>query len=151
MLRSRMSGGAFPGLGRSPFSGDALHSHQRLYKALDNASSSFEAGNYLNTVGFASFPTPQNCLGPWNESVLNWHRVHSMTLIAGAETLDFWTELWSSRWPMLISQLLDLTKPMLEVLTALWEQKQTSRVCFRPIFPVMFARNSNDSNFWMIG
>lgn len=32
------------------------HSHKRLYTALDRLSSSFEAGNYLNTVGFASFP-----------------------------------------------------------------------------------------------
>jgi len=32
------------------------HSHQRKYTAMDVAASSFEAGNYLNTVGFASFP-----------------------------------------------------------------------------------------------
>jgi len=32
------------------------HSHIRGYTDLDSASSSFEAGHYLDTVGFASFP-----------------------------------------------------------------------------------------------
>lgn len=32
------------------------HSHIRAYTALDSAASSFEAGHYLDTVGFASFP-----------------------------------------------------------------------------------------------
>ena len=34
------------------------HSHVRAYRVLDNHSVAYEAGNYLNTVGFASFSCP---------------------------------------------------------------------------------------------
>lgn len=36
------------------------HSHIRAYTPLDNAACSFEAGHYLDTVGFASFPKQRN-------------------------------------------------------------------------------------------
>ena len=34
------------------------HSHVRAFRVLDNHSVAYEAGNYLNTVGFASFSYP---------------------------------------------------------------------------------------------
>ena len=36
------------------------HSHVRAFRVLDNHSVAYEAGNYLNTVGFASFSYPSN-------------------------------------------------------------------------------------------
>lgn len=39
------------------------HSHMRKYVDLDAASSSFEAGHYLDTVGFASFPKSGSVAG----------------------------------------------------------------------------------------
>jgi len=38
----------------------AGHSHVRAFRVLDNHSVAYEAGNYLNTVGFASFSYPSN-------------------------------------------------------------------------------------------
>ena len=39
------------------------HSHYRGYSALDDLSTSFEAGRYLDTVGFVSFPTKETAKG----------------------------------------------------------------------------------------
>jgi len=38
------------------------HTHRREYSLRDNASASFEAGRYLDTLGFASFPTKSTLL-----------------------------------------------------------------------------------------
>eukprot|EP00929_Paragymnodinium_shiwhaense_P101829 TRINITY_DN65016_c0_g1_i1.p1 TRINITY_DN65016_c0_g1~~TRINITY_DN65016_c0_g1_i1.p1 ORF type:complete len:542 (+),score=48.36 TRINITY_DN65016_c0_g1_i1:67-1692(+) len=71
------------------------HSHQRLYTALDNASSSFEAGNYLNTVGFASFPTKANALMNASKALAKGFshvfidgNVESFRTIAGMENIS---------------------------------------------------------------
>lgn len=39
------------------------HSHHRGYSVLDDLSTSFEAGRYLDTVGFVSFPTKETVRG----------------------------------------------------------------------------------------
>jgi len=43
------------------------HTHYRGYAKLDNRSATFEAGRYLDTVGFVSFPTRENFVKDEND------------------------------------------------------------------------------------
>lgn len=44
------------------------HTHIRSYAVLDNMSTSFEAGRYLDTLGFVSFPTKENAFIETNQT-----------------------------------------------------------------------------------
>ena len=64
------------GNGKIPVQFITGHTHIRDYYIFDPLSTSFEAGHYLDTLGFVSFPTTQ--------TVLNFHSPVNDTTITGA-------------------------------------------------------------------
>lgn len=91
------------------------HSHIRAYRRPDNASASFEAGRYLDTIGFSSFPTKASYVAHQNATFE--HRFINATeetlkATLGVDTLATNNGMALSRFIQRTREELGLTEPV---------------------------------------
>ena len=135
------------------------HTHYRGVLELDNMSTSFEAGRYLDTVGFVSFPKQSKVDDSYNQTsalkhvflnaskenlgmALGINRINEMTTDNGRELSEF---IYTTRANMGLTKTLGCAPHHYSVSAPLTKENSMWRLFRDQVIPNTFARDHPNS------